>query len=133
MQKLFLLLALSGCLIHAQDQPVARFKPEPAAGRTLWRASIAALAAANALDVQSSWGKHELNSTLSGSTGTFGAQGALIKLGLQGGLVGIEFLITRHRPGSRMYRVLSIVNFGAAAGFAGVAAHNYGIPTLPNR
>ena len=33
----------------------------------LWRVSVAALAAANAMDVESSWHKHELNSTLAGA------------------------------------------------------------------
>lgn len=121
MQKFFLVLALTGCALHAQD--VAN--PNPAAGRTLWRASIAALTAANAMDVHSSWGKHELNPALSDSRGTFGMQGALIKLGLQGGLFGVEYLITRHRPGPKLYRVMSWINFGTAAGLAGVAGHNY--------
>ena len=119
MQKLFLVFVLTGCALYAQDVP------NPTAGRTLWRASIAALTAANAMDVQSSWGKHELNSTLSNGSGTFGMQGALIKLGLQGSLVGVEYLITRHRPGPKLYRVMSWINFGAAAGLAGVAGHNY--------
>jgi len=112
--------------MHAQDLP----NPNPGSGRTLWGASIAALTATNAMDVQSSWGKHELNPTLANGAGTFGAQGALLKLGLQGSLVGIEYLITRHHPRSsgKLYRVFSIVNFGAAAGIAGAAIHNYGVP-----
>lgn len=126
MQKLLLLLVLSGCAIHAQDL----LNPNPGSGRTLWRASIAALTTANAMDVQSSWGKRELNPALANGSGTFGVQGALLKLGLQGSLVGIEYLITRHYPRSsgRLYRVFSIVNFGAAAGMAGAAIHNYGVP-----
>jgi hypothetical protein len=124
MQKLFLLLALSGFALYAQDVP----NPNPGSGRTLWRASIAALTAANALDVQSSWGKHELNPALSNNSGTFGVQGALLKLGLQGTLVGIEYLITRHHSSGKVYRALGIINFGAAAGIAGVAVHNYGVP-----
>lgn len=122
MQKLFLFLALTGCALQAQD------RPNPKTGINFWRVSVAALATTNAMDVQSSWGKHELNSTLASSNGTFGAQGALIKLGLQGGLVGIEYLIARRHPSARMYRALGIINFGAAAGFAGAAVHNYGIP-----
>ncbi|MDR3699858.1 MAG: hypothetical protein P4L56_09510 [Candidatus Sulfopaludibacter sp.] len=124
MQKLFLLLALSGSALLAQDVP----NPDPGSSRTLWRASIAALTAANAMDIQSSWGKHELNPALANNSGTFGAQGALLKLGLQGSLVGIEYLITHHHSSGKLYRVLGIVNFGAAAGIAGVAVHNYGVP-----
>jgi hypothetical protein len=125
MQKLLLFVALTGCVLQAQD--FANPKPKP--GLNFWRASITALGAANAMDVQSSWGKHELNSTLSNNSGTFGAQGALIKLGLQGSLVGIEYLITRRHPSARLYRALGFINFGAAAGIAGVAAHNYGVPS----
>jgi hypothetical protein len=78
--------------------------------------------------MQSSWGKHELNSTLAGPGGKFGGQGALIKLGLQGGLMGVEYLITRGHPTKRLYRVLSVINFGAAGATAAVASHNYTIP-----
>ena len=124
MHKLLFLLVLSGCALQAQDSAISN----PGAGRTLWRASIAALTAANAMDVQSSWGKHELNPALAGGSGTFGAQGALLKLGLQGSLVGIEYLITRRHPSPKLYKVMSLINFGAAAGFAGAAAHNYGVP-----
>jgi hypothetical protein len=97
----------------------------PYAGRNLWRVSLATLAVSNALDIQSSWGKHELNSTLASPSGEFGAQGALIKLGFQGGLVGIEFLLTHHHPSARLYRTLAIINFGASAAIGGVVAHNY--------
>ena len=100
----------------------------PARDARLWKISVATLAAANAMDVQSSWGKHELNGTLAGSSGTFGGQGALIKLGIQGGLVGVEFLITRGHPSGRLFRTLAIVNFGATAAIGGTAAHNYTVP-----
>ena len=96
-----------------------------ASAARLWKVSLATLSAANALDIHSSWGKHELNSTLSGPSGNFGGQSALIKLGFQGGLLGFEYLITRGHPSGKLYHVLSIVNFGASATFTGAAAHNY--------
>src|ERR1035441_11074879 len=77
------------------------------AGQKLWRASVAALGPGTAMDVESSWHKHELNSTLAGSNGTFGAQGALLKLGMQGALVGIEYLLARRHPSARLYRAVS--------------------------
>jgi len=89
---------------------------------------MTALAAANALDVHSSWGKHELNPALSSPSGNFGRQGALLKLGLQGSLMGIEFLITRRHPSGKLFRALSVINFGASASIAGVAVHNYTVP-----
>ncbi len=101
------------------------------ANRNLWRASVAALATANALDIHSSWGKRELNQALAGRAGNFGREGALVKSALQGGLLAFECMLVRHRPTGTLYRVLSVVNFGAAAAVSGVAAHNYRIPRVP--
>jgi hypothetical protein len=97
----------------------------------LWRISVATLAAANVLDVQSSWGKRELNPALSNASGTFGAQGAAIKSACQGGLLAIEYLVTRHHPSGKLYKALSLINFGAAGAMGGVAAHNYTIAPPP--
>src|SRR6266852_1230993 len=107
MRKLILLLLLSTYFLHAQD-----LAPK---GRTLWKVSMLSLSAANAFDMHSSWGKHELNPALTSRAGTFGTHGALIKLGLQGGLMGLEYVVTRGHPTGKVYRVLSIVNFGASA------------------
>ena len=139
MKKLLPLLALCVSVIHAGDSvpaPSAPARdavseaflaqpPAPVHGKNLWHISLTTLAVSNALDIQSSWGKHELNSTLASSSGNFGAQGALLKLAFQGGLAGVEYLLTRHYHSSRLYRTLAIINFGASAGIAGVAAHNY--------
>ena len=118
MRKLLLLLTLSTSVLSAQESP----------GKKLWQWSVTSLAVANALDVHSSWGKHELNPALASPNGTFGRNGALLKLGFQGGLLGFEYLITRGHPRPKVLRALSILNFGVAAGTAAVAAHNYGIP-----
>lgn len=129
MRNLLLLLMLSaGCLL-AEDSsiPTPNFLTPPPS-QALWRASLATLAVANAFDVHSSWGKHELNSNLAGPSGQFGKQGALIKLGLQGGLMGVEYLITRGHPSKRLYKALAAINFSAAGATAAVASHNYTIP-----
>jgi hypothetical protein len=129
MKNLLLLSIFSVAALFAEDTallPRPSLNP-PSRAKTVWKVSLASLAVANAMDVQSSWGKHELNGNLSGPTGNFGTQGALLKLGMQGGLFGIEYLITRGHPTGKMYRVLSIVNFGAAATTGAVAAHNYTI------
>jgi hypothetical protein len=132
MRLSLLCLTLAGAL-YAQDVPFSRpatlfpdAKPVP--GRTLWRASVAALGAANAMDIQSSWKKHELNPLLATSSGQFGTQSALLKVGLQGGLVGIEYLITRKHPSGKLFRALAVINFGAAAGLGSAAAHNCTVP-----
>jgi hypothetical protein len=124
MRNLLLLFGMCAGLLSAQETSLL-YRPEPAP--KLWRATVGALAVANLLDIHSSWGKHELNSTLSGPSGNFGKQGALIKVGLQGGLIGLEYLITRGHPTHKLYRVLTVVNFGASATIGTVAAHNYGI------
>jgi len=120
------MLAICAGFLRAQEVTPLFDRPAPAP--KLWRVSMASLAAANVLDVQSSWGKHELNSTLAGPGGNFGKQGALIKLGLQGGLMGFEYLITRGHPSRKLYRVLTVVNFGTAATISAVAVHNYTVP-----
>ena len=128
MRNLLLLLLLSAGALCAEDSSIAVLSTTPPPSKTLRRVSLASLAVANAMDLQSSWGKHELNPTLSGPTGTFGGQGALIKLGLQGGLMGIEYFLTRGHPSRKLYRALSAINFGAAGATGAIAAHNYTIP-----
>jgi hypothetical protein len=119
MHKLMLFATISAGLLSAQ---------EGMKSDVVWKASVLSLAAANALDIHSSWGKHELNPTLSaGNQATFGTHGALIKLGLQGSLLGLEYLVTRGHPTGRAYKALAVVNFGASGAMAAVAAHNYSI------
>jgi hypothetical protein len=125
MRNILLIFGICAGVLSAQETSLLN-RPVPAP--KLWRASITALAVANAMDVQSSWGKHELNSTLSNPSGNFGKEGALIKLGFQGGLIGLEYLITRGHPSHKLYRVLTVVNFGAATTIGGVAIHNYTVP-----
>jgi hypothetical protein len=65
---------------------------------------------------------------LAGPSGNFGKEGALLKLGFQGGLIGFEYLITRGHPSRKLYRALSAINFGVSATVGGVAIHNYTVP-----
>ena len=102
-------------------------------GKTLWKASIGALVAAHALDVHSSWGKRELNTNLSDASGRFSGRGALLKLGLQGGLLAVEGLVLRRARGGRPYRILAVVNFVSAAFVSGVAARNYAVRAPASR
>jgi hypothetical protein len=90
--------------------------------------SAASVAAAGVLDVHSSWGKHELNGTLAGPAGAFGARGAAIKSGMQAAMIACEYLLIRKHPREgKLYRAAAVVNF-IAAGFTGAtAARNYGI------
>lgn len=98
------------------------------AGQILWRASVTALTVANVADVSSSWGKRELNPALSGSNGRFGAQGALLKLGIVSGMFVVESIVLRHHPSAKFYRGLALVNFGSASVTGATAIRNFGIP-----
>jgi hypothetical protein len=102
------------------------------AGRNLWRSSLVGLAAASALDIDSSWNKRELNPVLAGPGGTFGARGAALKLGMQAGLVSLEYLIIRRNPAGKLYRITAVVNFLAASVIGAVAVRNYGVPGPPS-
>lgn len=121
----------------SQDSQVELSTKVP--GKRLWQYSVMSLSVANVLDVTSSLGKHELNSTLAGSSGTFGARGVLIKSGLQGGLLGFEYLMIRRfshgyvntQSRSKLYKTLSIINFASSAVLSGIAAHNFTVPRQP--
>lgn len=96
-------------------------------GMTLWRASVAALAVTNIMDAKSSWGKRELNPALAGSGGTFGARGALLKAGIVGGAVALQFLILRHGPSKSLCRALAAINFGGAGLVGSAAVRNWSV------
>src|ERR1017187_2093661 len=125
MRNIVLFFGMCAGVLSAQESALLD-RPTPAP--KLWRASITALTVANVMDVHSSWGKHELNSTLAGPSGNFGKEGALLKIGFQGGLIGFEYLITRGHPSRKLYRALSVINFGVSAPVGGVAIHNYTVP-----
>jgi hypothetical protein len=133
MRKLMLLLMMHGWAISAfagegAVLPGELSRATHSRGRYLWRASAASLAAANVMDAQSSWGKHELNPNLSGNNGTFGRQGAVLKLGIVGGMCVLELLVLRHKPSTGLYRGLALINFGSASVTSAIAIRNYGVP-----
>ena len=97
-------------------------------GMNLWRVSVAALAAANIMDVQSSWGKRELNPALAGNGGTFGPRGALLKAGITGGVVALEFLVLRHGKSKNLSKALGAINFGDAGLTGALAGKNWQVP-----
>ena len=118
MQKMLLFLVILGTPALSAQNSAKKF----------WYVSLASLTAANVVDIQSSWGKPELNRALASSNGSFGARGALLKSGFHGGLMGLEALLMHRHPSQTLRRFLTVVNFGATAVVAGAAAHNYRIP-----
>src|SRR6266545_1912132 len=107
--------------------PVESPRATPGTEKSLWRTSVAVLVAANVMDARSSWGKYELNPSLSGNNGRFGRQGALLKLGIVGGTFVLESWLLRHQHSARFYRRVALVNFGSAAVTGATAFRNLGV------
>ncbi len=136
MKKLMLAVLLGGLCLQAGESsapesiPATVVRPDNKEYRkqlNLWRASVAALLTGNVMDATSSWGKRELNPMLSGTEGQFGKGGALLKLGVAGGVVVVEYLVLRHRPYRSLAKGLAWINFGDAAVTGGMASRNFDI------
>jgi hypothetical protein len=137
MQKVLLSILLGGLCLHAADgapeslPATAVQKPDNGDYRKptkLWTVSAAVLLASNLMDVKSSWGKRELNPVLQGTSGTFGGKGSLLKLGVEGGVIAVEYLMLRHHPSRSLEKALTWINFGDASLTTGMAVRNFGIP-----
>jgi hypothetical protein len=63
----------------------------------------------------------EGNALLASSNGTFGARGVAVKAGLEAVSVIPQICMRRHKDMKGMF---TMVNFGEAGIFAGVAVHN---------
>ena len=122
--------AAPGILDSERIEPVAQSKPTRLTEETgfrakLWQISMATLATANAVDMVSSWKKRELNPALAQSSGAFGCHAALLKMGIVSAVMGVEYLVMRHRAHPDLYRTSSIINFCMAGTVGAVAGHNY--------
>lgn len=123
-------LLVAGFCAHAADVPAEAGAPAtPARPKplSLWKISAATLLASNVLDAGSSWGKRELNPVLSGSTGSFGGKSALLKLGVEAGVVTLEYLVLRHRASRLSIKALTWINFGDASATTAMAVRNFEI------
>ncbi len=96
-------------------------------GKKLWYFSLGALAAANALDASSSWGKWEADGMLASSRGTFGYRAVGMKTGIVAGVMVAQLLLCRKVSKGRFYRIMAGSNFAAAGAITAVAARNYTI------
>jgi hypothetical protein len=117
-----LVCALALACVAAAAEP-ARGDNGYESGRRLWWTSVAALGAATALDIQSSWGRREINPLLRSSDGRFGGRGVAIKIGVAGIASGLQWLVVRKHP--RLETPLAGTNAGLAAMFAAAAVHNH--------
>jgi hypothetical protein len=90
-----------------------------------WKWSLTPLLASQGLDVASSYGMRELNPILAGPRGQFGVSSVLVKAGVMGALIGVEYLIVKAHPAAA--RAFTKINWAGAAVTTGVAAHNFSI------
>jgi hypothetical protein len=94
--------------------------------KRLWKASVAALAAGSAVDIQSSLGKREVNGLLANQQGVFSAQGIGVKLAIAGAAIGTQQYFLHRHPAASGYKTGALINFAVAGTLGGVAVHNYG-------
>lgn len=119
---------LSGALaLGFLIQPCAA--EEKANRKRLWKVSILALAAANALDIASSRGRMEANPLLRTPDGSFSWQrGLVVKSSLSAATITMQMLMFRKSSRSESSRAAAMVNFGSAAAIGGIAVHNLRVP-----
>jgi hypothetical protein len=125
MIKLALLLFAVTAWCFAQDQP------RPAIHgwkKAIYRSSQVILGVAHAVDIETSWGKHELNPLLQEPNGTFGARGTAVKIGIFSAIIVIEELAVHKYPA--VAPVVTIVNFGTAGMIARQGVANLAFPRV---
>ena len=112
--------------VLASRYSLPRETPSYSRDRSLFMASVAALAAANAADLATSWGRREGNPFLASSNSQFGPQSAALKGAFTGVSLVIQWFALRHNP--RLYRGLAWTNFTLAGGISAVAIRNTTVP-----
>jgi hypothetical protein len=95
------------------------------AAKRAWKISLAPFAAGQTLDAASSYGRPELNPLIASSDGGFGTKAAIVKVGVSGALVGVEYLLVRKYP--RSARVLAKLNWSGAVLSTSLAVHNFAL------
>ena len=91
--------------------------------RPLYWSSMAAVTAAQTLDMHSSWSKYEANPLLRSADGRFGLRGVAVKSGIAVGNLTVQTLILRKWPKAR--KAAAIINFAAAGAVGVIAVRNY--------
>lgn len=91
-------------------------------GQTMYRWSLAAVAAGNAADTFSSWHQPETNPLLAPHGSEFDGRSVLLKSALVGASCLIEHWALRENP--RLYRTFAWLNFTIAGVLGGVVGHN---------
>ena len=97
--------------------------------RSLWKTSVAVLAAATIADATSSWNRPEANPFLRGQAGRFGARGVAIKGVLIGSTVLLQHYMLKRNPNAE--KATSLTNFAVAGVLGSVAVYNYKLHAQP--
>ncbi len=93
---------------------------------TEWKTSATFLGLSEALDGFSSFGKYERNPVLA-SNGKFGAKGIVIKTGMVGTSLALQYFLIKTTKSRRVAKVVSYINFSMGTAFVGVSIHNFKI------
>ena len=118
-------LALSASAQVSMIVPAAMPGPPVSAGRNLYRWSVAAVVAANAADIASSWRGQEANPVVAGGGSQFGMRSVAIKSGFVATSLLVQNVVLRHRPD--LHKRMAWLNFATAGVLGGVARHNYSV------
>lgn len=89
----------------------------------IWRISAAVLGAITIADIQSSYGRREMNPLLQSQNGRFGSRGIALKSALVGGGLTAQWLMLRKHPDASGYA--AAVNFAATAATGAVVIRNH--------
>ena len=118
--KLLIGLIAGTCLLNAAES-----NSRPKWRTILYRTSIVALGAANAIDIGSSWGGREMTPFLKSNDGRFGARGTGIKIGMFTGIAVTEmWAAKKHREADLLATPL---NLAMAAAMTKISMNNIAI------
>lgn len=118
-------LSTSGLVAERTETTDLHKSAAQARSYNAWKISLGAVAGSEVLDAISSRGLHEANPLLAGSNGQFGTKATILKVGIAGALIGVEYLVVRNHPGAaKIFWKLNLISAGVTGA---TAAHNYSL------
>jgi hypothetical protein len=121
---LFLVLGISSRAESLSAPALSSGRPSLTRKQKLWRISAAVLGAVTIADIQSSYGRREMNPLLQSGSGRFEGRGIALKSAVAGGAVAAQWLMLRKHPEASGYA--AAINFVASAATGAVVIHNHG-------
>jgi hypothetical protein len=123
---LLTLFSLGSSVVHAESMAISSndsVRPTTTKKQKIWRISAAVLGAITIADIQSSYGRREMNPLLQSQNGRFGSRGIAVKSALVGGGLTAQWLLLRKHPEASGYA--AAVNFAATAATGAVVVRNH--------